>query len=393
MARRIWLHIGTMKSATTYIQELCDRNRNRLAEAGILWASADENFAATDDLLGTERLRPGLAGAWQAMDQRIGAHAGDVLISNERLARIDAAKMGRLLDALGTVEVQLIITARDLGRGIPSQWQTGVRSRLTATWTDFVAAVRTDGATEDPAARMFWRKHDVAALVSRWSRRVPVDRITIVTVPPPGSPAGLVGERFASVLGIDVSEFEQPPHINTSLGAHSAELLRRLNARTQDLSWLEYKWAFKNGLAQSVLTSRKGREPAIALTPGELTWVRDRAATMTEAITSQRVSVVGDLSDLVPVADGAVGTPEPTEGELLDAALDGLVGLGQMLADVRVEYDALVRALEKAMPAPQAGEWRAFEEDARQGRQRATSLPRKGRFLRWRLGRSGLPAA
>ena len=40
MARRVFLHIGTMKSATTYIQDLCDVNQEALLDAGLFWPTS-----------------------------------------------------------------------------------------------------------------------------------------------------------------------------------------------------------------------------------------------------------------------------------------------------------------------------------------------------------------
>ena len=48
MARRVFLHIGTPKSGTTYLQSLWWQHRDALAERGLLLpgGSADEQFRA-----------------------------------------------------------------------------------------------------------------------------------------------------------------------------------------------------------------------------------------------------------------------------------------------------------------------------------------------------------
>src|SRR3954465_2103752 len=125
MSRRVFLHVGVMKSATSYLQDLCDVNRERLLAQGLLWAKSGDNFLATDDLLGTRRARPGLEGAWQRLAGEVEAHGGDALISNELLAPINAQRRRRLVGALAPAEASVVVTARDLARVIPSQWQTG----------------------------------------------------------------------------------------------------------------------------------------------------------------------------------------------------------------------------------------------------------------------------
>lgn len=350
MARKVFVHAGTMKSATSYVQALCNCNVDVLAESGVLWTWSQTNFLATGDLLGTRHERRGLHGAWQALKGRIDDWDGDALISNEMLAEKTPAGMRTLVSALGPVEVHVVITARDLARIIPSQWQTGIRNRGTGTYDDFLRSLIND--PEDGHTRRFWRKQDVAAIVRRFSRVVPLERISVVTVPPPGSDHTIVGERFATVLGVDAADFVQPPPVNASLGSHSVELLRRVNSRSEEFDYDHYRWAFKNGLARRVLAERARREPAIALTAEQLAWVRRRATSLVEDTAATGVRVVGDLADLIPAnaAPAVRGHSEPTDGQLLDAAVDALVGMGMLLADLRLAQEDLVDLVEERLP-------------------------------------------
>jgi hypothetical protein len=386
MARRVFVHIGTMKSATSYVQELFDGNRDLVLAQGLLWTEAVEYFLATDDLLGTRRIRPGLDGAWSRLDEQLRGHPGDALISNELLAVINPRKQLQLVEALEPAEVSIVVTARDLGRVVPSQWQTGARNRDTVTWREYVRAVCDEGEPESAAG--FWRRHDVAAIVRRWSRRVPLDRITVVTVPPAGADPGLLGQRFGSVVGVDVSSFEPPAEGNPSVGGHSAELLRRVNERTADFEWLRYRWAFKNGLARSILAERAPKEPPIRLTQAQLDQLSRRAHRMADELSQTGVRVVGDLGDLVPAATAPGEVIDPgasTADELLETALDGLVGLGALLADVRNEYEALIADFELLLPeAP--GEREAYLASEGEDPELSAQIA-AGRYLRWRLRR------
>jgi hypothetical protein len=386
MARRVFVHIGTMKSATSYVQELFDGNRDLVLSQGVLWTEAAEYFLATDDLLGTRRVRPGLDGAWSRLDEALRAHPGDALISNELLAVINPRKQLQLLQALEPAEVSIVVTARDLGRVVPSQWQTGARNRDTVTWRDYVRAVCDESDPESAAG--FWRRQDVPAIVRRWSRHVPLDRITVVTVPPPGADPSVLARRFGSVVGVDVSSFEPPTEGNPSVGGHSAELLRRVNERTADFEWVRYRWAVKNGLARNTLAERAPKEPPIRLTQAQLDQLTRRAQQMVSELAQTGVRVVGDLDDLVPAAATAGEVIDPgasSADELLDSALDGLVGLGGQLADIRNEQEALVEEVEQLVPeAPGDREtYLASEgEDLGLSAQVAAS-----RYLRWRLRR------
>jgi hypothetical protein len=389
MARRVFLHVGVMKSATSYLQDLCDANRDRLLAQGVLWTRSGDNFLATDDLLGTRRERPGLEGAWRRLADQVEAHAGDALISNELLAPINARKRSRLVQALEPAETSVVVTARDIARVIPSQWQTGARNRSTVGWREYIESLVADDGSD--VATGFWRRQDLPAIVASWAEQVSLDRVTVVTVPPSGVAPSVLGERFASAIGVSAAGFEQPPASNPSVGLVSAELLRRVNERTEELAWLEYRWAFKHALARLVLAERADREPAMTLDAKALAWARDRGARIAEALEASGVRVIGDLADLIPAAgEAAPGEPDldPTDAELLDAAVDGLVGLGAVLAEARIEHEALVRAVEQwVRDEVTDADWEAFAAYEAALPEPPPEQMVASRFLRWRLAR------
>lgn len=394
MARRVYLHIGAMKSATTYLQDLCDLNADDLADAGIFWSEAKANFLATDDLLGTSRERPGLEGAWATLDEQVRVHPGDALISNELLSLRPRHKVGELVDALSPAEVQVVITARDLGRVIPSQWQTGTRNKKTSTWSEFTGLVCSDGPAQGKVAGQFWRRHDIPAIIARWQRHVPVERITLVTVPPAGSEPTMLSSRFASALSIDGLRFEQPTDTNPSLGAYSAELMRRLNEAVPDIEFLHYHWGFKNAIGRQVLPTHVDAEPAIALTDEQHAWAVHRGERMIEQIKRSGVVVIGDLDDLIPVRRAGDAASDPgaaSDGDLLDVATYGLTGLAGVVSNLRIEHDSLVRAVESLLPADEGGRLRReFDRIDALADPPQSEQTRDSRFLRWRIEQMGV---
>jgi hypothetical protein len=392
MARRVYLHIGTLKSGTTYIQEFSSRNRKALLDAGLLWTASVANFRAVDDLLGTWRPRPGLEGAWERMSRRIQAHDGDALISNELLSPIFPPKMERLVNALAPAEVRVIITARDLGRVLPSHWQDGIRNRQTTSWDDFFAAVRGAEGSDQQLHTSFWRKHGVGAMVARWANEVGLDNITVVTVPPAGSPSTLLVERFFAAMDIEVTGFAEPTYLHESFGVHSVEVMRRLNERVGDFDWLRYQWGFRHSLSRYVLAPRSSSEPSLRLTRDEREWAAKRAAFVIEAIEESQVKVIGDLKDLMPAQPNEsdpVSRAETAEPEVLEAALDGMAGMGGLLADVRIAYDQLLAVIDDYLPPPTEEERREFRQTPAASAPALPGLDRDGRFVGWRLARLG----
>lgn len=342
------MHVGTMKSATTYLQELAQLNATRLAAQGVLWPPADLPFLALAELLGRDTDRPGHAGSWSQLVESFQRHGGTAVLSNELLAPVGRRTIATITQALAPAEIKVVITARDLGRVIPSHWQTTLKNGATTSWAAFAQAVCADPATRANVARSrdtgswFWRRHDVARIVERWSRRVPARHITVVTVPPPGADARLVGERFATALGVCTTGFAEPSHDNSSVGAYSAELLRRLNATHPGFERHHFRWGVKEALVRAGLAEWAAREPGFGLSEQQHAWVRRRADRMIAELQAMGVSVVGDLDDLRPgdvPAPRAVDPESAIDADLVLAALHGIGGLAEVIADLQVERE------------------------------------------------------
>ncbi len=367
MARRVYLHIGAMKSATTYIQALGQQNRAQLAEAGVFWPATSQPFLALADLLGKGQERPGQGGAWARLARRYRGFSGDAVFSNELLAALSPDKIERVVTELAPAEAHVVVTARDLGRVIPSHWQTTLKNGSTMAWSEFASAVCSEPsrwrqvlrsrqsveggniADSQETCSWFWRRHDLPEILARWQPFVPTERMTVVTVPPPGGKSQIVGDRFASVLGVDTAMFEQPEDANSSVGASSAELLRRLNASVQDLQRHHYHLGIRQALVGRALSDRAEQEPKFGLTPSQQQWVSERAERMIEELRASSVPVVGDLGDLHPAQEGRPGLVDPasiSNADLLDAALVGLGELVKRVGDLKLDnkrksYDSL----------------------------------------------------
>jgi hypothetical protein len=355
MARRLFLHVGTIKSATTYVQAICDASADVLAERGLLWLGSVANFSAVADLYGTTRPDSYRAGAlaWPELVQKIANHDGDVLVSNELLSVRGPKKVEVLFDSLPPADVQVVLTARDLARVTVSQWQERARYRPTGTWDEFMRRLMSSGSRADPELAWFWRRQNLPRLVEIWSAHAGAENVTLVTVPPAGSPPGVVGERFFGVVGVpDVAELTVPMETqNQSLGTHSAELIRRIQDRLNDEQRERLHLVLKYILARRVLAERAADEPTLAMTSDQLAWARERAAEMADRLRELGVRVVGDLDDLLPGAwSGQAPPTPPSESELVDSAVDALIGLATATDDLartvgRESYGDTVRTV------------------------------------------------
>lgn len=327
MADRVVLHVGLMKSGTTFVQGRLGANREVLAERGVLfpgptWA---RQTRAVQDLIGSQH---GTAGDWDLLVAEIGAWSGTAVVSMEYLGPVPPKRIARVVDDLAGAPVHAVVTVRDLGRAVPAMWQETLKNRRTWRWEEYV------GSLADPASepgRTFWRQQDAARIAGRWVERLGADRVTVVTVPPSGAPSEVLWSRFLDAAGLDRLtdvDWAQAPRVNESLGVGSALLMARLNGHVEDLDTTTYNKRVK-AFAKLGLVQRRTVEQPIGFTVPD--WLRGRADEVVAGVRDSGARIVGNLADLqprdVPGADPA-SVDLATELDTAVAALALLLGQG-----------------------------------------------------------------
>lgn len=343
----VFLHIGAMKTGTTYLQHVLIQNKENLADQGYLFPGNTwgDQVRAAHDVVGHHResgVRARASGSWRAVvDEMLSFPGRGSVFSVEFLgfAGPDAAR--RITEDLAGAELHVVLTVRDTREVLPGLWQTHCANGGTASWPAFARSARIGSGTGPVApllgqgARLFRRALDVPRILSVWSSVVPPERLHVVTVPTSGSPRGLLWERFASVLGLDPAVASNPPHRhNPSMGYPSAELMRRLNTELGRLPREEYNPTLKHFLAEQVLTERASTEPRAELDVRShefaLRWNRRTRS----ALEASGAHVVGELEDIpvrAPADDLPASIVLPEGREVLDAAGTALEGMERLL--------------------------------------------------------------
>lgn len=325
MARRAFLHVGTAKSGTSYLQDLWWRHHDALRAQGVLLPGSGrrDHFTAAAVVKGmsavVETLSDREQDAWHRILDETRDWPGDVLVSNEHFADTPAKAADAALAALAAVagEVHVVVTARDLGRVLPSAWQQRVKMGARQPYRRFLGTVR-----RGEQGQKFWRYQDVPAILALWSTGVPADRVHLVVVPPSGAPRDELWRRTAGVLGIDVTGLDTDARrANDSLGLVEAELLRRVNERLPRADRTpELTRRVKGTFVPEVLVGSARAEPFVV--PAQHAgWIRERSEEIVADLRSSSYDVVGDLDELLPVAPREGRTPgDATDDELLAAA-------------------------------------------------------------------------
>jgi hypothetical protein len=326
MADRVVLHVGLLKTGTSYLQQRLTGGREPLAADGVLFPHWPDQVDAVIDVLGIKRRpRPGAYdGAWERMVDQVTEWPGVAMMSMEFLGPANETNVRRVVRSFGQTPVEVVITARDLNRVIMAMWQESAKNSGTESWPSYLKAVEENTGV---GAR-FWRQQRLAVLVERWAAAVGIENVTLVTVPPPGAPPETLWDRFCAAARIDPSLCPPVQPANESLGAASAEVLRRVNEELAqwEVPWDGYSKVVKFGFAKKVLGAARSEEEALGMPVPD--WLRGRAVSMRHNVEATGVRIVGTLDDLTPVGAKGITPDQAAVEEQLDAAVRAL---GQLL--------------------------------------------------------------
>ena len=355
----VFLHIGLAKTGTTALQRVLHERRDRLQEHGVRLGggSIGAQMRAAYDVLG-RRLPgpnpPDVAGSFRRLVEDLDAStAPRAIVSQEILALARPRQVRRVLSALSAHDVYVVVTVRDLGRAVCSAWQQEIFEGRSSTFADYVAAIREPVSASPGAAAGFWLRQDVVRVLRPWQRMLGSDHVIVVTVPPPGSSAQLLYDRFADVLHVPGSVLRtEPARRNPSLGAAEVEVLRRLNTELAGRRGAGRAQLLKPGIREKL--ADPGGRP-IRLPDSERTWVTHRAATMVEHVRTAGYRVVGDLTDLTPF----IAPPEAHRSDDFTSS-ELLAATERTLSVLAVECSALSRRAARlqsriADPSPAGG--------------------------------------
>jgi hypothetical protein len=351
---RVLVHVGAPKTGTSFVQDVLWLNRESLAEQGILYPADrfDEHFLAALDLMELQwgGLEHQAVGAWDRLAGRVREWSGTAIVSHEILATASRQQVRRALESFGDSEVHIVLSARDLVRQIPAEWQENVKHRRTLGYREFLDKI-TDERRSSRLASWFWGVQEVPDILDRWGASLPPGRVHLVTVPKPGAEHGLLWQRFASVLGLDATALAPDTNrANPSLGVPETALLRRVNKHVNQglLVGDDYREEVRELLAHRTLSLRS-ESPRLGVPDDVRAWAIELSQAWIDEVAARGYHVVGSLDELRPdpsAATAFVDPDHPDESAIADAATEAVVALLQEVARLRASEQRLAGELE-----------------------------------------------
>jgi len=331
VARRVILHIGPRKTATTYLQRVLQRcvedavipettypvrSRGRVDHnhvPGLIDLARSQGEISIQDDAWTHQDGSDA----RALLDAVSSADGDVILSAEALSVLRGSGAAAVVKALAPAPVDVIITARDLGRVLPSSWQQHMRNGNYETYVDYLAlrSEERESRREDAElGRGFWRAYRYGELARRWAQ---VARTaSVVTVPASGADADEVWHRFREAAAMPVLP-EDPPTIepdaaNVSLTGAESMALQGLNlvARREGVGRREVR-SWHRVLIRRGWTERPDRGPRLGLPADMVATVRAWADEDRDDLRASGVPLIGSLDDL-SVSSQTPGLPDAT---------------------------------------------------------------------------------
>lgn len=335
----VYLHVGLIKTGTTYLQSRLRADLDALQEQGLSVLPADLHDSHLLSLAVKDAYDPGVdlpqgAGALERFPEEVAAAPTPrVLFSAETLAgSATQEQIDRLGGLLSDYRLHIVLTVRDLARAVPSVWQQRVRGGSTKTFASYVEAA-VAGPQPDRRQRGFWKSQDVLGILERWGTLAPPERCHVVVLPPRGAPRDALFERFCSVVGVDPAQLPAEPaesvgRANESLGLAQAEVLRRMNALVpSEVARRDTRRRFvKKQIGYDVLAGLNGEPPRV---PREFaTQLRAQSEAMLDGIRAAGYQLVGDPAGLIPADSSFSDDPVAAESdEVADAAVAALAAV------------------------------------------------------------------
>lgn len=340
MAERLILHIGPRKTGTTYLQRVLQQLSPELQAQGVLYPTRyregkeDYNHVgAVTDITHNEETRHGSrwsardGSQWEALCAAVNAFDGTAILSAEMLGGLRPPAAQHFMAGFRFDQVDVVVTMRDLGRIIPSSWQQHVRNTHTQDYKAYIKRrarergkkppVQMQEAWDTERQQTFWRSYAYGALVRRWQELAGADRVSIVTLPPAGSPSTLLWQRFRAALDVDALPEMAPklPNFVANVGSTEAEalFLHAFNVEAKRRKWNRRE---ANDMQQRLLATgfldRAERGRPLLLPQRWLPRVQAWANEDIADLSTTGAPVFGAVGDLEVLASSASkGRPDP----------------------------------------------------------------------------------
>ncbi len=225
------LHVGPMKTSTTYVQQVLCENRNYLKSMGWVYPGRGSNqqhafygLCGSDIPWVTPATQVKNASAGKQLIEDIKSADASVIVSAEALASLSCDGIERLMGRMPTPDT-IVFTHRPLEKLIPSAWQQYLKGGGTETLEHFTNRLLNEMTQAEGS---LYRGYALGDSVERW-KSIVKSRIVVMKVPTAKKDADKTWPLFQQASGLPVLKDYGVKEANSSLSSEAADLLRSFN--------------------------------------------------------------------------------------------------------------------------------------------------------------------
>ncbi len=299
-ARRLVLHIGPHKTATSLLQAAFASTGNGLADGGVVYGAAGRHGDGHHELAWTlfdgEHLLAVLAegrplASWADVTDELGSLDAEerLLLSSEDFCFFEDRELRMLAAAVAGLQLEVLVGVRDPVAAIPSMWQESVKWGEQWSLDEAFAALSRDPEIE------------LLPLIDRWRQHVPQARIRAFVVPAGGSRTGLL-RATASALGVPpdaLAGAAVPPEAgNSSLPWVHVEALRAISVALDPAGERAGLRRRQEVLRPLAFVDPGGRADRPRLGPGQLERALEVRGRLLAGLADRDIELAGDPAAL-----------------------------------------------------------------------------------------------
>lgn len=298
------IHVGQMKSGTTFIQNSLSSNREFLLQKGILYPGKLFNQQhACYGICGKNIPWVSHGEKWSELGREllndIEQNDGDILISSEALSCMSVDGVDDFVEKVGGID-EVVITIRNFHRVILSAWQQSIKGGGVKSFGEFFNAMREDRALN----KGLWKNYSFGETAKLWSKHAEVK----IVIAESDKGKNLLLDRFSSACNMPNLEAVKlnASQENKSLKREDVEILRVLNKLNLSMERNEreeyVRWLLSKGMfvASSMSEGERIKLPEENLEES-IAWAKEELNKI-----PKRSLVLGDTGDIVKVYGGDV---------------------------------------------------------------------------------------
>jgi hypothetical protein len=305
---RVVLHVGAMKTGTSFVQSILFSQRDVLDKQDVaLLGGREPVIRAIQGVINPGRWGANPGESWSDFAAKAKDSPQTLIASMEFLSFANDEQVAEFVEPFAGVELDIVVTVRDEFRAIPAQWQSYCRSLGTSGWARYLRQIAgPKSARRSMAFRTFRRARGIPAILERWHAQPGVSSVHAVIVPRSSSAPDELWNRFCTAARIDAAPFRvADAKSNASLGYGSCDFLRRMNSHLDGVDRLVYRRVMRT-VAPDVLGPLREDESRPGFDSRGAEFATSRNQQMIDTLGSGRFVVHGDLAEL--------SAPERPEG-------------------------------------------------------------------------------